>query len=108
MRLWDEEAVENDNAAWDGAEADDNPPHLVNNKLAIIGAEGRVDSILRRSLEARGDDQGNHGGSELPNTQNGKDDGSHRGISTLSSSEFGCNDGRKWMIATYKVSTYIL
>lgn len=82
--LGDRETEIQGNAARNGAEADDDTPHLVDRKLANTVTLSHGLGRLKRPLEASGDDQGNDGSGELSDALHGED-GTHHGTSPLGS-----------------------
>lgn len=71
----------------------DDPPHLVNGKLADTSAGGCLCSRFQRALEASGNDQGQDSRSELTNTLH-SEHSVHHSTSPFGSSEFRSNNGR--------------
>ena len=95
--LGDGEAVVESDAAGDGAEADDDTPHLVDGEAADAGAGRGLGGRLKRAAEARGDNQTHDGGGQLAETLHGED-GAHHGATPLGGRELGGDDGGEWVV----------
>ena len=87
----DGETVVESDASWNGTEADNYTPHLIDGKTADTAAFGRAGGRQEGLLEARGDDKSNHGGGELANTLHGEN-GTHHGASPFRRRKLGSDD----------------
>ena len=74
------------NASWNGTEADDDTPHLVNSKSTDTVAGRHSLGRQQGLLETSGDDKSDDGCSELANTLHGEDR-AHHGTTPFGSSE---------------------
>lgn len=84
--LRDGQTVVEGNAAGDGAETNDDTPHLVDGQTADASAGGRGGGALKRLLEASSDDQSDDSSTKLAETLHGED-GTHHSSSPLGGSE---------------------
>src|ERR1700753_4208181 len=89
-------------AAWNGTKTDDNTPHLINCQLANTVAFSNSLGSFQGVVEARDDDQGNNGSSELTNALHGEY-GSHHGTSPLGGSELRGDNGAKGIVTLQDV-----
>jgi len=74
-------------------------PHLVYSKLALTQASRSLCAKQKRLLEARSDNQGNDGSSELANSLHSKHS-IHHSTSTFCSRKLRCDNRRQWVVTT--------
>ncbi|KAH9822789.1 dnaJ homolog-like protein subfamily C member 21 [Teratosphaeria destructans] len=96
--LGDGEPVVEGDAARDGAEADDDAPHLVDGQTADAAAVGDGGGGEQALLEPGHDDEGDDAGGELAPALVGED-GGHHGAAPLGGGELGGDDGRQRVVA---------